>query len=223
MSLYTWTERNHCMKTLAAILEVSAARHSHLCPKQVLGARMGLLAGVLLALDLPQNDKRLLAILETDGCSADGISVATGCSIGHRTLRVEDYGKVAATFVDTRSERALRIVPRPEARALAAQYAGDAQGRWRMQLTGYQRMPDALLLAWQEVALTSSIASIVSRPHLRVDCRICGEEIINQREVVRDGIVLCRACADGAYYSPVASGELPLSLQPREPAAPYRG
>jgi formylmethanofuran dehydrogenase subunit E len=137
--------------------------------------------------------------------------------------RWKDYGKVAATFVDTRSERALRIVPRPEARGLAAQYAGDAQGRWQMQLTGYQRMPDALLLAWQEVALTSSIASIVSRPHLRVDCQLCGEEIINQREVVRDGIMLCRACAGGAYYSPVTCGELQIALHPREPAAPYIG
>jgi formylmethanofuran dehydrogenase subunit E len=196
------------MNTLAKILEASAARHSHLCPKQVLGARMALLAGRLLAIELPQSDKRLLVILETDGCTADGISVATGCTIGHRTLRVEDYGKVAATFVDTQGERALRIAPRAEARVLAADYAGEAQGRWQMQLTGYQRMPDELLLAWREVRLTSSIAAIVSRPHIREVCRDCGEEIINQREVVRDGVVLCRACADGAYYHPVPAEEL---------------
>jgi formylmethanofuran dehydrogenase subunit E len=194
------------MQTLAAILEVSAQRHSHLCPKQVLGARMGLLAGRLLAIDLPQSDKRLLVIVETDGCSTDGISVATGCSVGHRTLRIEDYGKVAATFVDTQSERALRFTPRPEARTLAADYAGDAQGRWQMQLIGYQQMPDELLFAWQEVSLIASIASIVSRPHLRATCQSCGEEVINQREVLRGSVVLCRACADGAYYTP-AIGE----------------
>ena len=189
------------MRMLAEILEASAARHSHLCPKQVLGARMGMLAGRLLAIDLPQSDKRLLVILETDGCMADGLSVATGCTVGHRTLRVEDYGKVAATFVDTHSERAVRIVPRAEARTLAVDYANDAQGRWQKQLLGYQRMPDELLLAWRDVRLVASIASIVSRPHVREVCRDCGEEIINQREVVRDGVVLCRACADGAYYS----------------------
>jgi formylmethanofuran dehydrogenase subunit E len=45
----------------------------------------------------------LLTILETDGCAADGVSAATGCWVGRRTLRVEDFGKVAATFVDTQT------------------------------------------------------------------------------------------------------------------------
>jgi hypothetical protein len=107
------------MNTLDALLEATAARHAHLCPKQVLGARMGLLAGALIGIELPQHDKRLLVIMETDGCTADGIAVATGCSVGHRTLRVEDYGKVAATFVDTHTERTLRIVPQLEARSRA--------------------------------------------------------------------------------------------------------
>ena len=57
--------------------------------------------------ELPQTDKRLYTFVETDGCFADGVMVATGCSLGHRTLRLIDYGKVAATFVDTR-ERAKR-------------------------------------------------------------------------------------------------------------------
>ncbi len=57
----------------------------------------------------PRKDKRLLVIVESDGCFVDGVSVTTGCTVGHRTLRVEDYGKVAATFVDVSSERALRV------------------------------------------------------------------------------------------------------------------
>ena len=86
------------MTPLTELLKESAALHRHLCPRQVLGVRMGLLAAEVMGLDLPQTDKRLLTIIETDGCAADGISVATGCWVGRRTLRVEDYGKVAATF-----------------------------------------------------------------------------------------------------------------------------
>ena len=56
---------------------------------------------MLLNLPLPQKDKRLLTFVETDGCFADGVSVATGCWLGRRTMRLVDYGKVAATFVDT--------------------------------------------------------------------------------------------------------------------------
>jgi formylmethanofuran dehydrogenase subunit E len=190
------------MNPLDALLETTTARHAHLCPKQVLGVRMGLLAGAWTGIDVPQLDKRLLVIMETDGCCADGVSVATGCSIGHRTLRIEDYGKVAATFVDTLTERAVRIVPRLEARQLAADYAENERGRWRCQLVGYQRMPDDLLFRTQEVRLIMPVAELISRPHVHATCDRCGEEIINEREVARDGLVLCRACAGFAYYRP---------------------
>jgi len=79
------------MKTdLAQLLAATAARHSHLCPRQALGVRIGLAGAAALGLDLPRRNKRLLAILETDGCFADGIEVATGCTVGHRTLRIEE-------------------------------------------------------------------------------------------------------------------------------------
>ena len=192
------------MTSLESLLDLTAARHAHLCPKQVLGVRMGLLAGGWLEIDTPQSRKRLLVIVETDGCFADGVSVATGCSVGHRTLRVEDYGKVAATFVDTQTERAVRIVPRPEARSRAQEYAEDGLGRWQAQLMGYQRMPDDILFSRREVQLATPIAALVSKPHMLSTCQACGEEIINERQVARDGLVLCRACAGHAYYHSIA-------------------
>ena len=59
------------------------------------------------------NIERLLAIAETDGCLTSGISVTTNCWVNHRTMRIEDYGKTAATFVDSATGRAIRITPRP--------------------------------------------------------------------------------------------------------------
>lgn len=90
------------------LLEKSAARHTHLCPRQVLGVRVALAGASALGLSIPRADKRLLIILETDGCFADGVEAATGCTVGHRTLRVEDYGKITATFADTATEKAIR-------------------------------------------------------------------------------------------------------------------
>lgn len=190
------------MNSLDQLLTVSAQRHDHLCPRQVLGVRMGMLAGRLLDVDLPQRDKRILTIVETDGCTADGIEVATGCSVGHRTLRVEDYGKVAATVVDTECKRAYRILPRQQSRTLATSFAPKGVDRWQAQLIGYQHMPDDLLLEWSQVELTVSIERIVSRPGARAQCDWCQEEINNEREIVRDGVTLCRACAGDAYYRP---------------------
>lgn len=190
----------HDFKTL---LEESARQHrEHLCPRQVLGVRMGMYAGELFDLALPQNDKRLFAFVETDGCLIDGISVATGCTVGHRTMHVMDYGKTAATFVDTENEHAIRVWPSPQSRARAHFYAPDAPDRWHAQLTAYQVMPANELLLAQRVVLTVSLAAIISRHGARVVCARCGEDIINERAIHIEGQILCRACAEGAYYAP---------------------
>lgn len=188
------------MESLDTLLRKSAELHSHLCPRQVLGVRMGMFAGKLLDVDLPQTEKRILAIVETDGCFSDGVAVAANCWVGRRTMRVEDYGKSAVTFVDTHTDRALRISPHPEGRELAAHYAPEARNRWEAMLLGYQRMPDDELLLWEEVTLKTPVGQIVSRPGLRVTCARCGEEIINEREVHVEGQLLCRACAGDGYY-----------------------
>ncbi len=188
------------MPSFQELLQATASRHYHLCPRQVLGVRMGLLTAHTLHLELPQTDKRLLTIAETDGCFADGIAVATGCWVGRRTLRIEDYGKVAATFVDTQTGQAVRITPRSAARDLVARYAPEASNGWEAYLLGYQRMPDDELLAVQDVQLTASIQSIISTPEAKVSCAICGEEVFNEREVVRDGVIVCRSCAGERYY-----------------------
>ncbi len=188
------------MKSIAELLAISAALHHHLCPRQVLGVQMGRLAAVVLALDLPQSDKRLLTIVETDGCFCDGVSAATNCWVGRRTLRVEDYGKVAATFIDTHSLAAIRVAPHPQARSLATRYAPEARNAWEAMLLGYQRMPFDELFTWERVTLTTPVEAILSQPGHRVNCDRCGEEILNEREVPAGESTLCRACAHGAYY-----------------------
>lgn len=194
------------MQQLEEQLKTCAALHAHLCPRQVLGVRMGILAGELLGIELPQPAKRLLTIVETDGCIADGVAVTTNCWIGRRTLRVEDYGKVAATFVDTQTRAGLRIVPRSEARQRARLYATDAPDRWHAYLLGYQRMPADELFTVQSVELCQSIEQIVSRPDKQEVCEHCVEEIINGREIVRIGVILCRSCAGPGYYRSSAPG-----------------
>jgi len=188
------------MRTLDEILHESSARHKHLCPRQVLGARMALYASELLGLDLPRLDKRLLVIAETDGCTMDGLIAATGCHVGGRTLRILDLGKVAATFVDTNTERAFRIVPSSASRLIAADYVPQSRNHWESMLNGYQVIPNEELFKVHAVKLNVPLAEIISKPGKKAICDICGEEIINGRELVKDNVVLCRACADESYY-----------------------
>lgn len=120
--------------------------------------------------------------------------------MGHRTLRLEDVGRIAATFVDVKTEHAVRIAPQLDIRHRATRYAPEERRRYFAMLSGYQRMPLDELISRERVKLKTPIAEIVSRPIYRVECEHCGEEIVNEREVRSNGRLLCKVCAGQGYY-----------------------
>jgi formylmethanofuran dehydrogenase subunit E len=185
---------------LAELLKQSSARHDHLCPRQVLGVRMGLAGLAAVGLDAPMPHKAALVFVEADGCFADGIEVATGASVGHRTLRIHDYGKIAAVFANVATGNAVRLVPGPDVRARARLYVPEVKNKYYAQLKGYQLMPDRELFRFEDVELEPSLEAIVSRPGLRARCARCGEEIINGRQVHVAKEILCQTCAGYGFY-----------------------
>lgn len=194
------------MDKLQALLESCSSRHDHLCPRQILGVRIGLAGLAALGFQEPPAKKRLFTILETDGCFADGVVEATGCTVGHRRLRIEDYGKTAATFVDSNTGRAVRVTPAIDVRELAVAFAPKESRHYFAQMQAYQLMPDEQLLTVKEVRLVTPIETIISRPGVRTECSRCGEEIINERELLIEGNPVCQACAGSSYY------ELPVAV-----------
>lgn len=199
-SKHTITIDGHLSAALLGALDGLKGLHTRICPRQILGVRMGILGGRALSIELPQADKRMYVFVETDGCLLDGVTVATGCEVGRRTMRVIDYGKVAATFIDTQTGEAIRVAPRSGIREAAQKYAPHAQSRWHAQLEGYQQMPTQELLQAQFVQLNLDLGKLISKPGLRVSCDVCCEEIMNEREVIRERSVLCRSCAGEPYY-----------------------
>jgi formylmethanofuran dehydrogenase subunit E len=181
---------------VGAYLEPLAALHRVLCPRQVLGVRMALYAGRLLELAWPQQHvKRVLLISEIDGCFADGLMVVSGCSVGHRTLRVADRGKLAVTAVDTETERAVRLWPAPGVRLAACAFAAEATSRWQAQRLGYARMADDALLASRQTTWPGA-AQLLAGTEARIACDRCGEDVFYGRQVVTTaGVALCRDCA----------------------------
>ena len=194
------------MQALAELLNRSASRHSHLCPRQVLGVRMALTGAQALGLDLPRKDKNLLVIAETDGCFLDGLEIAAGVSPGRRTLRIEDYGKIAATFIDVKTGDAIRLAPRLDVRSRALAYAPGESRHYFAQLMGYQVMPADELFSVTPVVLTTSVEDLVSRAGMRTSCAACGEEIINEREIMAGGEAYCRSCLGQTHYRVSAQG-----------------
>jgi anaerobic selenocysteine-containing dehydrogenase len=120
--------------------------------------------------------------------------------VGGRTLRILDFGKVAATFINTYTEVAIRIVPSSQSRSLALNHAPDARNDWEAMLLSYQLMPADDQFFVQDVHLKLSLTEIMSKPGKKAQCEICHEEIINGREVIYDGSILCRSCAGEEYY-----------------------
>jgi formylmethanofuran dehydrogenase subunit E len=161
---------------------------------------MGLAGLKVLGVEVPVTTKTALVIIETGGCFADGIRAATGATVGHHTLRVQDFGKIAATFASIKTGVSLRVVPKSDVRKRALAYAPAETRHYFAQLQGYQVMPDEELFNFQWVELQTPAEQIISHQNARAICSKCGEEIINEREVVVDGKVLCQTCAFGGYY-----------------------
>ncbi len=103
--------------------------------------------------------------------------------------------------MDTQTGRAVRIHPHPASRAIAEQSQPGCPDSWQAQLAAYQVLPDEVLLIAEPVKLTVSLEAIISQPGMRVECAICGEEVMNERWVVQDGKAICHTCAGDSYFT----------------------
>jgi formylmethanofuran dehydrogenase subunit E len=65
-------------------------------------------------------------------------------------------------------------------------------------------MPPGDLFSTQWVRVRIGPEDLPGYKAPRVTCAACGEGINFQREVVRDGRVLCRGCAGERYWEPIA-------------------
>ena len=197
------------MKSLEEYLALAAQSHGHMCPGQVLGVRMAMLGLRELGIDDPAKyRRRLLTFVEIDRCATDAVSLVTGCRLGKRSLKFLDYGKVAATFVDLETHRAVRVVARDDSRAKAKEMFPELGDASKQQLEAYKVMLDEDLFLLQPVKVNLQPEDMPGRPRSRVTCEQCGEGINDGRERHAGNRVLCRSCAGESYYEPVASGEV---------------
>jgi formylmethanofuran dehydrogenase subunit E len=195
------------MDTQQHLLNTAKLRHSHQCPHQVLGVRIGLAGLRLLDMDPANRRKNMLVIVETDGCFVNGIEVTAQVSVGQRSLRIEDYGKIAATFVQLDTGHAFRLFPKPSLRDLARKYIRNEHRAHLVQLIAYQILPDTELLDIEPVALTQNLEEVMGLPRQKMLCSGCGEEINSGHEAWGGETPTCMACAGYAYYRSLHESE----------------
>jgi formylmethanofuran dehydrogenase subunit E len=192
------------MKDFDTLLKNSAAAHGHLCPGQVVGVRMAMLGCRLIDLDEPtriDQIKKLIVFVEMDRCTGDAVAYVTGVKLGRRSLKFMDYGIMAATFVNLETNTAFRVISTEEARDLAQVYAPEIPEKYSRQLEAYKRMPDSVLFRVQKVRVDMSEYDLPGPTRKKVSCSRCGQKVRDNREVVRNGHILCKPCAQGAYFS----------------------
>jgi len=186
------------------LLTESVKIHGHLCAGQVLGVRMSVLGLREIGINDPKgrDRKNIIVFVEMDRCATDAVQSVTGCSLWHRTMKFMDYGKMAATFVNLATNKAVRIFARDESRASAKNYFFDIENKCTAQLEAYKIMSDEELFEVMQVRVRIRPEDMPGRPSRRVVCESCKEQVQDAREVYRDGRTLCRPCADKGYYEP---------------------
>jgi len=200
------------MKSLDEYLCDAEQAHGHLCAGQVLGVRLAMLGLDKLGIDDPRGNredrKRLVTFVEIDRCATDAVAVVTGCRLGKRALKFRDWGKVAATFVDVSTGKAIRIAARESSKTLARQMHPEIADKNQQQMLAYREITDDDLFSTQWVKVDLPPEEFPGYKGERVVCEACGEGINFRREVRtkdRDDKekVLCRACAGESYYEPI--------------------
>ena len=194
------------MESFDELLVRAEAAHGHLCAGQILGVRMALVGLARLGIADPQgaDRKRLVTYVEIDRCATDAIGLVTGCRLGKRALKFRDWGKMAATFVDLASGRAVRIVALENSRELARQRYPHIEGKSQQQMLAYRELGDSELFLEQWVRVELDPAELPGSKGERFLCPRCGEGVNFGRFAEVEGEKLCLCCArpELRYWTP---------------------
>ncbi len=190
------------LKTFDEYVTLAEAAHGHMCAGQILGLRLAIHGMELLGIDDPtgKDRKRLVSFVEIDRCATDAVTVVTGCRMGKRALKFRDFGKVAVTFCDLESDRAVRVVAKDSSKQRAKEVYPEIEDKNQQQMKAYRDLPAVEMFehAWVRVKLAPE--EMPGFKGARVSCAQCGEGINFKREVEVDGRTLCKACAGERYY-----------------------
>lgn len=184
------------------LLSKSVSVHGHLCAGQVLGVKMAILGLRKIAITDPQETdrKKLIVFVEIDRCATDAIQSVTNCSLGKRTMKFMDYGKMAATFYNLDTGRVVRVIAKEDSRDRAKHYFPDIKNKYDAQLAAYKIMSDDELFDCMDVYVELRPEDMPGRPIKRVKCNSCGEYVQDKRDVIKDRQTLCKVCDQGGYY-----------------------
>src|SRR5258708_800825 len=135
--------------------------------------------------------KRIVTYVEIDRCITDAIALVANCRLGKRALKFRDWGKVAATFVDLQSGRAIRVAAKESSKQAAREMFPDMPKEAGQQ-KAYAQLSDEILFDKKWVRVEIQPEDLPGFKGPRVICAQCNEGINFKREIVRDNRTLDR-------------------------------
>lgn len=188
-------------------LETARAFHGDVCAGIAIGTRMAIAGLKAIGIGDPKGKDRkdLIVFVEIDRCATDAIMAITGCQPGKRTMKIYDYGKMAATFLNLKTGKAVRLtVKETDGDRPAGGQPGQGSGE-TSYVDKFISLPEQDLLRIEEVKIDLKPEDLPGKPLRVVLCDECGERVMDMREKEQDGRILCRPCATrGRYYVPIS-------------------
>ncbi len=181
------------MSDFEELIKIGEQFHGHICVGIVIGTRLTMAGMRELGMDPMTHSRNLMVITEIDRCYTDAIQAITGCSLGRRSLKYKEYGKTAATFIDTRTGKAVRVT-------IKKPFTVD-HSKMKELNEFYSRAKEEDILRIERVSIKDmgKMGSPVSNvPEI---CSVCSEGVRDNHHLIVDGKVMCKNCAEGSYYS----------------------
>jgi formylmethanofuran dehydrogenase subunit E len=180
--------------------------HGHVCPGLSIGFR-----AARAALDRLREkraaDEEIVAVVETDACSADAVQVLTGCTFGKGNFIFRDYGKMAVTLLSRNTGRGVRVAMKPGAFKPDAEHlalikkitggAETAEEHKRFEELHFKRTCNILEAPVDRLFTISSVEmELPARARIEPSepCARCGEPTMPSKMKIVDGQKVCRGC-----------------------------
>ena len=191
--------------------------HGHYCPGLALGVRAATYAMQKMSA-VSDGMEDLVAITETNNCSADGVQFVTGCSFGNNALIFRDLGKTACTLTK-RDGKGIRVVTKNGSEEYLQSISPDFYEQFRKVVVEKDHHPeekakfrragtkaafDLLNLAFDKIFDVQEVP--VKLPayapiHESIICEVCGEKTMASRIVEEAGKKQCLSCSTSAYHT----------------------
>ncbi|MBN1625307.1 MAG: TraR/DksA C4-type zinc finger protein [Deltaproteobacteria bacterium] len=185
--------------------------HGHVCPGLAIGYKAAKTAMERLK-EIRAEDEEMVAIVETDACSADAVQVLTGCTFGKGNFIHKDYGKIVVILLSRNTGKGVRVSMRPGSFApdethqtlLRKMMSGEANedDKNRFRELHFKRACDVLEMSSGKLFEVRNV-NIQLPPRARIEpselCDICGEPTMRTKLEDRGGKKVCRDCAEKPY------------------------